>query len=186
MNAVKVFPNGDVLTGCADRVARIWTRRVLGAAPLVEREAFDNMMQVMGNAEYVNMESSCYLSPPLNSIRTPPIYNHSTQAIDVSSLPDASVLQRPGTRNGEAIAVNVAGRGAIAYAWNDEDNQWIEVIRNNDTLICHSGVFLSLCPQIGEAFAQAAPSGRGGAGDSLSAVDAAGKTIGISSEIWEI
>lgn len=65
-------------------------------------------------------------------------------------MPDESALLQPGKSHGATLVVNVKNRGAIAYSWNMDDKEWIEV---------------------GEAFAQAPK------GNEMDVVDSSGNRV---------
>ena len=104
VRAVKAFANGDIVTACADRIARIWTRSPARYASEAARHEYEEMSKLMAAA------------------------GGGMEALDDSTLPDESVIEtRRGTKDGEVLVVNRAGTGGFAYQWSDEAQAWVEV-----------------------------------------------------------
>ena len=104
VRAVKVLPSGDIVTACADRIARIWTRSVERYASEAARHEYEEMSKLMAAA------------------------GGGMEALDDSTLPDESVIEtRRGTKDGEVLVVNRKGTGGFAYQWSDEAQAWVEV-----------------------------------------------------------
>jgi hypothetical protein len=96
------MPCGDLLVGCGDRCARVFTRHADNlAAPEVVAgfEAVVAALQAVGGADM----------------------------IDTESLASPDVLQKPGKKHGEVLVVRVPGRGAIAYSWDANTTEWTEI-----------------------------------------------------------
>lgn len=101
VRCVKVFANGDIISGCADRVARVFTRDTQRYAPQAERNDYK---------ELCNLAASSGM-----------------KQLDSSKVADESVLTTPGKKAGEVKIVNVTGKGPMVYQWSADDATWIEV-----------------------------------------------------------
>ena len=101
VRAVKAMENGDLVTACADRVARIWTREEGRMCEAKEREEYE---ETMGQLMLANME-----------------------AIEPSTLVGEEALTQPGTKDGQVLVVNAEGKGPTAYQWSDDAQTWVEV-----------------------------------------------------------
>jgi hypothetical protein len=102
VRAVLTLPNGDLVTACADKVCRIFTRvasRVAGDDEIAE---FDNFVQMT-------------------------VTSKGMDGIDQDTLPDESILLKPGAKDGAVKVVKVAGRGAIVYKWQQASMEWEEL-----------------------------------------------------------
>ena len=104
VRAVKILPNGDLITACADRIARIWTRSSTRYASEAARHEYEEMSKLLKAA------------------------GGGMEALDDSTLPEESVIEtRRGQKDGEVLVVNRPGVGGFAYQWNDEAQAWVEV-----------------------------------------------------------
>ena len=101
VRGVCALGNGDIVTVCADRSARVFTRTPERTAPKEELDAFEQLSQmaaVQGMA-----------------------------AMDPSTLPGVEALSKPGAKDGAIKVVNVEGRGAIVYQWKQAETTWEEL-----------------------------------------------------------
>ena len=104
VRAVKALANGDIVTACADRIARIWTRSPARYASEAARHEYEEMSKLLAAA------------------------GGGMEALDDSTLPDESEIEtRRGKKDGEVLVVNRKGTGGFAYQWNDEAQAWVEV-----------------------------------------------------------
>jgi phospholipase A-2-activating protein len=88
--------NGDLVTGCADKVARIWTR---------EKERFCDEKTLSQFNEKVNLSKK------------------KSDSIDISTLPGPESLEFEGLNDGETKMINRDGRGEY-HQWIMKDNKW--------------------------------------------------------------
>jgi len=100
--AVCGLPNGDVLTGCSDGVARVWTR-----SP--ERTA--NMQALQTYEASVSAQS---------------IPTGTLGDIKLDSLKGLEELEIPGTKDGQVKVVK-NGNTPEAYQWSSGDDRWIKI-----------------------------------------------------------
>ena len=98
VRAVKAMTNGDLVTACTDRVARLWTRDPARYADAKERDEYDEVIQHLTVAGMTS--------------------------IDTSTLPDESALTVPGKKDQQVQVVNVEGKGPTAYQWSEDAQTW--------------------------------------------------------------
>mmetsp|Transcript_19560 Transcript_19560/g.27448 ORF Transcript_19560/g.27448 Transcript_19560/m.27448 type:complete len:763 (+) Transcript_19560:22-2310(+) len=101
VRSVKVLPNGDLLTACSDKVARVFSRTPARHASESEKKDF---------ADFASMASASNM-----------------QQLDTSTLPTEAALLQPGAQDGEMKVVNVTGRGSFAYKWSSAKMAWEEL-----------------------------------------------------------
>lgn len=102
--AAAFLPNGDVLSGCADGVTRVWTADPARADP--DAIAAFSAATAAREAEVAAAAAKAQGGAPSGL-----------------KMEDASVLQRPGGRDGETKVVREAGAG-VAYSWDAGTGQW--------------------------------------------------------------
>lgn len=101
VRCVKVLSSGDIISGCADKVARVFTRAHNRVAPKSELNDY---------TELCNLATQSGM-----------------KQLDDSKVLDESALTVPGKKNGEIKIVNVSGKGAMVYQWSEDETTWVEV-----------------------------------------------------------
>ncbi|XP_001606082.1 phospholipase A-2-activating protein isoform X4 [Nasonia vitripennis] len=119
--SVKLLPNGDIVCGASDGLVRIFT-----AHP--ERYADSEIIQRFEES-VVNTELKA--KQELGDIK-------------MSDLPDASVLQQPGKKDGETKLVKEDG-SVKAYSWSQKDLKWnligdVMGANSNNSSNMHNGI----------------------------------------------
>jgi len=99
------LPNGDVVTACADNVARVWSREPARMAPEAERKAQKDFAEQAVMAAYGKGSSSV----PMEG------------TADISEMPTTV-----GKKNGE-IKCFKEGGSVFAYSWNAGARQWDKI-----------------------------------------------------------
>jgi len=121
--AVAFLPNGDLVTACADGVARVWTSSE-------ERKSSAEGLEAYNATLIAHKELS---KPKEESAREtggqPPGLPAGLQ------LSSSTALQSPGTSDGQTVVV-MEGQAGIAYSWNGGTKEWErlgEVMSGPDT-----------------------------------------------------
>lgn len=105
--AVAALANGDLVTGGADAVARVWTRDPARAAGADVVSVFEASVEAQ--------------AVPANDI--PGMVG----GVDVASLPDESALSQPGVKEGQYKIVRDASGAPTLYTWSMADASWQKV-----------------------------------------------------------
>jgi phospholipase A-2-activating protein len=105
--AVAFLPNGDLVTACADGVARVWTKSEERKAPAEGLEAFNAVLVAYKESSKPKEESDGQPAGLPAGLR----------------LSSSSALQSPGTSDGQIIVV-MEGLAGIAYSWNEGTKEW--------------------------------------------------------------
>lgn len=108
--AVAFLPNGDLVTACADGVARVWTKSEERKSPAEGLEAFNATLVAYKESSKPKEESGGDSGQPAGL----------PAGLRLSSL---TALQSPGTSNGQTIVV-MEGLAGVAYSWNGGTNEW--------------------------------------------------------------
>ena len=117
--ATTFLPNGDVVTACADGVARVWSRGE-------ERRAADVVMEVY-TAEVAAFKEAA--KPKEGTTTTASDGAGGGGGGGGDGLPegmkmeDAAVLQAPGGREGQIVVVK-EGSSGVAYSWDAAKSEW--------------------------------------------------------------
>ncbi|VFQ67870.1 unnamed protein product [Cuscuta campestris] len=99
---VKFLENGDIVTACSDRIARIWTLHPDRIADPQEIDAYENLLnQYKCNRKKVG-------------------------GIKLEDLPGLESLQTPGKSDGQTKVVR-EGDSGVAYAWNMREYKWDKI-----------------------------------------------------------
>lgn len=107
--AVAFLPNGDLVTGCADGVARVWSAKESRWAAKEVREGYEGSLVARKEAAShaaANAESGGGNGLPAGL-----------------TLEDPSALNMPGTRDGQTKIIK-EGSSGIAYSWDATNNTW--------------------------------------------------------------
>ena len=110
--AVTFLPNGDLVTACADGVARIWTRNE-------ERKATADGLEIF-NATLTAYKD---LSKPKEEGTAGDGSGQPAGLPAGLRLSNADALNSPGSNDGQTIVV-MEGLAGIAYSWNAGSNEW--------------------------------------------------------------
>ena len=100
---VAFLPNGDLVTACADGVARVWTQE---EGRMASREV------VSSYENYLNSRKGQDSGKGEGGVQESAIPMH-----------DPSVLDKPGSHDGQTIVVR-QGEAGMAYSWNLEEGKW--------------------------------------------------------------
>jgi phospholipase A-2-activating protein len=101
VRSVRVFPNGDLLTCCADGTARIFSK---DASRLASKQLLDQFKEVTQLAMISNMEQ-----------------------IDPGTLPGIEALSIPGTKQGQVLVLRDDEKGLCTYQWDMGASTWTYV-----------------------------------------------------------
>ncbi|KYQ91773.1 hypothetical protein DLAC_07565 [Tieghemostelium lacteum] len=115
---VAVHPNGDLVTGCADGVARVWTRAPSRFADPDTVQAFEDQLGAQT------------------------IQSDNVGDIKLNELPDLTALEQPGKKDGELKVVK-NGKTAEAHQWSSTELKWVkigEVVDSNASKSSNRGV----------------------------------------------
>lgn len=110
---VAFLPNGDLVTACADSVARVWSREPARVAPQEVRQAYTSALAARKEAAAAAGASS-------------------EQEAAAGGLPAGLTLEEPaallvpGTKDGQTKVVREGG-GAVAYGWSEASRQWEKI-----------------------------------------------------------
>jgi phospholipase A-2-activating protein len=107
--AVVFLPNGDLITACADGVARVWTQSD-------ERKATSDGIEAF-NASLIAYQKDT--KPKEGSAEG----GESGGLPSGLKLSSADALQSPGASDGQTIVV-MEGQAGVAYSWNAADTRW--------------------------------------------------------------
>lgn len=124
---VAFLPNGDLVTACADFVARVWTRDSGRVAPQDVKEAYAAAMAARREAAAAGSSQGGGSGLPAGL-----------------KLEDASALLVPGAKDGQTKIVREGG-GAVAYGWSAASGQWEKIGEvmggNDDTMAAGNKMF---------------------------------------------
>lgn len=101
VRSVKVLPNGDIVTACTDKIARVFTRAAERTADSSELEEFNS---------YVEMAAKSNM-----------------QQLDTSGLPGEEALTQPGEKDGQVKIINHSSKGATVFSWEAASQSWKEI-----------------------------------------------------------
>eukprot|EP01114_Cavostelium_apophysatum_P016670 TRINITY_DN4790_c0_g1_i2.p1 TRINITY_DN4790_c0_g1~~TRINITY_DN4790_c0_g1_i2.p1 ORF type:complete len:734 (+),score=122.97 TRINITY_DN4790_c0_g1_i2:70-2271(+) len=96
------LPNGDVLTGCSDKIARVWTRQP-------ERMATTELLQLYEQ-----------------SISSQSLPSGTLGDIQLDKLGNIAELNTPGQKDQQVKIIRNEGN-AEAYQWSAAENRWIKI-----------------------------------------------------------
>jgi phospholipase A-2-activating protein len=114
--AVVFLPNGDIVTACADGVARVWTMNEERRASAEGLEAF--------NAALIAYKESSKPKEDANGSGGGTGGDGQPAGLPAGlKLSSSSALQSPGASDGQTIIV-MEGLAGVAYAWNAAANEW--------------------------------------------------------------
>eukprot|EP00899_Mesostigma_viride_P019018 jgi/Mesvir1/27117/Mv20795-RA.2 len=100
--SVAFLPNGDLVTGCSDGIARVWTHDPVRAAP----------PEVV--AAYASRLEEVYAA------------TRTFGGKKLAELPGPEALQHPGRREGETKIIRQGGT-AVVFQWSAAEGHWDEV-----------------------------------------------------------
>jgi phospholipase A-2-activating protein len=109
--AVVFLPNGDLVTACADGVARVWTRNEERKATADDIEVFNASLVAYNEASKPKEEAG---------------NEGAGQSAGLPAglrLSSSTALQSPGANDGQTIVV-MEGLAGVAYSWNAGSNEW--------------------------------------------------------------
>jgi phospholipase A-2-activating protein len=109
IRCVKALPNGDIATGAADRVLRVFTRNPDRMATAEDRAQFAELCALVAAGAGGAGGAGGGMS-----------------GLDTSSMKDESVLQQPGKKHG-AIQLVMTKKGPWVYRWDANNKKWEEV-----------------------------------------------------------
>lgn len=100
---VAFLPNGDLVTACADGVARVWTQEEGKVASREVIKSYEHNLNRRKEQEGGKVEGG----------------------VQESAIPmhDPSVLDMPGSHDGQTIVVR-QGQSGMAYSWNHGESKW--------------------------------------------------------------
>eukprot|EP00761_Pharyngomonas_kirbyi_P003207 gb/GECH01003211.1/.p1 GENE.gb/GECH01003211.1/~~gb/GECH01003211.1/.p1 ORF type:complete len:777 (+),score=196.18 gb/GECH01003211.1/:1-2331(+) len=99
---VKPLPNGDIVTGCSDYIARIWSRTTERQASQSEMDAYQENL--------ANQQLS----------------KKTIGKVDLDKLSGEDALQQPGQRDGQTKLIR-EGENAGVYQWSEAETKWIKI-----------------------------------------------------------
>ena len=108
---VAFLPNGDLITGCADGVARIWSTSEIRCAPCNIQEAFQ--ANLSSNKKGADERGTGQTSDDALQEGLPPGLK----------IEDPSILANPGARDGQIVVVKEGSCG-VAYSWDSSKSDW--------------------------------------------------------------
>jgi len=97
--SVSALENGDIVTGCSDGVARVWSARPDAALPPTELTAY------------------------YNRVTNVPVPKGSIGDLNMEKLPGTEALEVPGRAEGERRIVRNGNRAEV-YMWDSAQSQW--------------------------------------------------------------
>lgn len=99
---VKPLPNGDIVTGCSDYVARVWTRSEgrVGGQDLLQGYQ--------------------------DNLATQEVSKKTIGQVDLDKLPGEDALQEKGQNDGQTKLVR-HGDSASVYQWSEAESTWIKI-----------------------------------------------------------
>lgn len=99
--AVAYLPNGDLVSACADGVARVWTKNEKRVAASDVLESFEAQLSATRRSKTVGN-------------------------VKVEDLPGLEALQEPGKKDGQHKVIR-EGDAGIAYSWNAKEYNWEKI-----------------------------------------------------------
>jgi phospholipase A-2-activating protein len=99
---VASLPNGDIVSGCSDGVARLWTRDASRTADDLTLAAYDK------------------------TLATTAVHKTTVGDLQLDKLPSADALATPGCKDGENLIVRV-GNSAEVYTWSSGESKWTKI-----------------------------------------------------------
>lgn len=116
---VAALEDGDVVSCCADGIARVWTVKEERAAPEAERKALDDRVQ-RRRKEIADAKAGGGGGGGGGA------QEGQGGAAGVPPMQDASVLTRPGKKDGEVAVVAEEGKG-VAYVYSAAAGGWEKI-----------------------------------------------------------
>ena len=126
--AVAFLPNGDVVTGCADGVARVWTRDE-------ERRGREGVVGGYAAALTAYKEAQQEKKKNTNGDDTNGGTGSAATLPEGLKIEDPSVLEAPGGKDGQIVIVREPGGAGVAYSWVASKGEWErigEVVSGDD------------------------------------------------------
>jgi phospholipase A-2-activating protein len=115
--------NGDVVTGCADGIARVWSARPDAALPADQLASYQAKVTSVPIAKYALLPNFRLqsLSSPFSARSY--ISRGSIGDLNVEKLPGPEALATPGRAEGDRLMVR-NGNTVEVYLWDSAQSQW--------------------------------------------------------------
>jgi phospholipase A-2-activating protein len=131
--SVAGLENGDVVTGCADGIARVWSARPEAALPADQLAAYQAKVTNVPIAKYAPFSCAvsrvvcvlCVLCCVVCRLTGLDLYSKrgSIGDLNVEKLPGREALETPGRTEGDRLMVR-NGNTVEVYLWDSAQSQW--------------------------------------------------------------